>query len=95
MGISTDLADSQSVRSAFGKIKQQYAGSALAAAVFNPGGGFVRKPFLELTEDEFTMGYESQGLVAFSRLRTGNDANVLQKGRLLLCPRRSPPPPQG
>jgi hypothetical protein len=34
---------------------------ALAAAIFNSGGGFVHKPFLELTDEEFTHGYESQG----------------------------------
>ncbi|KAF9891831.1 hypothetical protein FE257_003316 [Aspergillus nanangensis] len=61
LGISTDLSDSASVRSTFDKISQQYANSPLAAAVFNSGGGFVRKPFLELTEEEFTQGYESQG----------------------------------
>lgn len=62
-GISTDLNDSQSVRAAFDQIKQQYegSGSSLAAAVFNPSGGFVRKPFLELTEQEFSRSYESQG----------------------------------
>lgn len=65
MGISTDLSDSQSVKSAFNKISQQYAGSSLAAAVFNLGGGFVQRPFLELTEEEFSRGFESQGLVHF------------------------------
>jgi len=64
VGFSADLSDSQSVRAAFDKISQQYADSSLAAAVFNPGGGFVRKPFLELTEKEFTTGYESQGSVS-------------------------------
>lgn len=63
-GISTDLSDTASVRSAFDQISAQYAGSSLAAAVFNSGGGFVRKPFLELTEEEFTQGYESQGYVS-------------------------------
>ena len=61
LGISTDLSDATSVRSAFDKISKQYAGSALAAAIFNSGGGFVHKPFLELTDEEFTHGYESQG----------------------------------
>lgn len=64
LGISTDLSDSKSVKSAFNKISQQYAGSPLAAAVFNLGGGFVRRPFLELTEEEFSRGFESQGLVS-------------------------------
>ncbi|KAL4931850.1 uncharacterized protein BDV17DRAFT_255434 [Aspergillus undulatus] len=61
LGISTDLSDATSVRSAFDKISKQYAGSALAVAIFNSGGGFVHKPFLELTDEEFTHGYESQG----------------------------------
>ncbi|PYH97987.1 NAD(P)-binding protein [Aspergillus ellipticus CBS 707.79] len=65
-GISTDLSDSAGVKSAFEKIAQQYLGSALAAAVFNSGGGFVRKPFLELTEQEFSSGFESQGKGAFN-----------------------------
>jgi hypothetical protein len=33
----------------------------LAAAIYNVGGGFVRKPFLELTEKEFTDGWASNG----------------------------------
>ncbi|KAI9928089.1 hypothetical protein MW887_002122 [Aspergillus wentii] len=54
-----------SVRSTFEKISQQFPSSSLAAAVFNPGGGYVPKPFLELTEDEFASGFESQGKGAF------------------------------
>ncbi|KAL4877087.1 hypothetical protein BJY04DRAFT_133586 [Aspergillus karnatakaensis] len=65
-GISADLADSNSVQAAFEKINQQYKDTPLAAAVFNSGGGFVRKPFLELTEEEFAGGYRSQGIGAFN-----------------------------
>lgn len=61
IGFSTDLADTKSVQSTFEKIAQEFPGALLAAAIFNPGGGFVRKPFLELTEEEFLSGYESQG----------------------------------
>lgn len=61
LGISTDVTDSTSVKSAFEKISQQYAGVPLAAAVFNAAGGFARKPFLELTEEEFSQGFENQG----------------------------------
>jgi len=61
IGISTDLSDSKSVQAAFEKIAQQFPDVPLAAAIFNPGGGFVRKPFLELTEEEFDSGYLSQG----------------------------------
>lgn len=63
LGIRTDLSDSTSVHSALDQITKQYHGSSLAAAVFNVGGGFVRKPFLELTETEFSQGFESQGWV--------------------------------
>ncbi|RJE26175.1 oxidoreductase [Aspergillus sclerotialis] len=66
VGISADLSDSSSVKSAFEKIAQRFSSSPLAAAIFNPGGGFVRKPFLELTEQEFTAGYESQGKGGFN-----------------------------
>ncbi|KAA8652827.1 hypothetical protein EYZ11_007208 [Aspergillus tanneri] len=66
VGISTNLSDSASVKSAFDQISQKYPNSPLAAAVFNPGGGFVRKPFLELTEEEFLQGFESQGKGAFN-----------------------------
>ncbi|RAK95051.1 oxidoreductase, short chain dehydrogenase/reductase family [Aspergillus ibericus CBS 121593] len=65
-GISTDLSDSAGVKSAFEQIKSQFSGATLAAAVFNSGGGFVRKPFLELTEEEFGGGFESQGKGAFN-----------------------------
>lgn len=61
LGISADVSDSASVQSAFEKISQQYKDTPLAAAVFNSGGGFVRKPFLELTEEEFAGGFKSQG----------------------------------
>ncbi|KAI9367006.1 hypothetical protein BJX61DRAFT_530377 [Aspergillus egyptiacus] len=66
LGLSTDLSDSSSIRSAFEKISQQHKNTPLAAAVFNSGGGRVRKPFLELTEEEFVSGYKSQGLGAFN-----------------------------
>lgn len=65
LGIRADLSDSTSVHSALDQITKQYHGSSLAAAVFNVGGGFVRKPFLELTETEFSQGFESQGWVTY------------------------------
>lgn len=61
IGLSTDLADLKSVQSTFDKIGKEFPSALLAAAIFNPGGGFVRKPFLELTEEEFLSGFESQG----------------------------------
>ena len=61
IGISTDVADGTSVSNAFEKIKGEMKGAKLAAAVFNVGGRFIRKPFLELNEEEFLSGMEANG----------------------------------
>ncbi|CAI7592904.1 unnamed protein product [Penicillium glandicola] len=66
IGISTDVSDSKSVNAAFDKIQEQYPSSKVAAAVFNPGGGFVRKPFLELTEEDYSSALRSQAVGAFN-----------------------------
>ena len=60
-GISANVSDAASVKSAFEQISQKFPAASLAAAVFNSGGGFLRKPFLELTEEEFSTGFDSQG----------------------------------
>ncbi|CAD0109748.1 unnamed protein product [Aureobasidium uvarum] len=57
IGISTDVSSSSSIDSAIAEIKSQY-GDKCAAAVFNASGPFARKSILELTEKEFTGGYE-------------------------------------
>jgi enoyl-[acyl-carrier-protein] reductase (NADH) len=61
IGISTDVADGKSVANAFEKIKATMKGAQLAAAVFNVGGKFIKKPFLELNEDDFMAGMEANG----------------------------------
>lgn len=62
IGISTDVADSKSVSSAFESIKKEIGSDGhLAAAIYNVGGGFVRKPFLDLTEKEYVAGFNSNG----------------------------------
>ncbi|CAI7651867.1 unnamed protein product [Penicillium bialowiezense] len=66
VGISTDVSDSKSVNAAFDKIAEQYPSQKVAAAIFNPGGGFVRKPFLELTEADYATALASQGQGAFN-----------------------------
>jgi NAD(P)-dependent dehydrogenase (short-subunit alcohol dehydrogenase family) len=65
IGISTDLSDAQSVTSTFDKIKKEFPDLPLAAAVFNSGGGFARKPFLELTEDDYVGALNSQARGGF------------------------------
>lgn len=62
-GISTDVSSPPSVNSAFEEIEKKFAGKKLAAAVFNVGGKFVRKPFLELSLEEYGAGYEANGWV--------------------------------
>lgn len=63
IGISTDVSDSKSVNAAFDKIQAEYPSSKVAAAVFNPGGGFVVKPFLELKEEDYSNALKSQAYV--------------------------------
>ncbi|KPI39167.1 putative oxido YoxD [Cyphellophora attinorum] len=66
IGISTDTSDGGSVANAFKQIKEQIGGQGkLVAAVYNVGGRFIRKPFLELSEGEFESGWEANGRGAF------------------------------
>ncbi|KAJ5120302.1 uncharacterized protein N7515_009690 [Penicillium bovifimosum] len=66
IGIQADVSDSKSINAAFDQIEAQYPSSNVAAAVFNPGGGFVRKPFLELTEEDYATALASQAQGAFN-----------------------------
>lgn len=65
LGISTDVADAKSVQNAFRQIDKEFGGASLAAAVFNVGGRFIRKPFLEMNLEEFEAGYDANGYVTF------------------------------
>lgn len=73
VGISADITDEESVKGAFDKIKEgglwkdggEGGEVGVAAAVFNVGGGFLKKPFLELTKEEFETGWKSNGFVGF------------------------------
>jgi len=55
VGISTDTSDAASVNSAFETIKKELPDSKLAAAVYNVGGGFGVKPFLESSLEELQL----------------------------------------
>ena len=63
IGISTDCSDGKSVKNAFEQLKKEMGGASLAAAIYNVGGKFVRKPFLELSDEEFESGWEANGCV--------------------------------
>lgn len=58
IGISADVSSAESLKKAFAEVEKEFPGAACAAAVFNAAGGMVRKPFLEVTEKEFSSGWE-------------------------------------
>ncbi|MCJ1286373.1 hypothetical protein MMC26_005718 [Xylographa opegraphella] len=63
VGISTDVSSPKSVEEAFTKIKGMR--QAVAAGIYNVGGQFIRKPFLELSVRDFESCYEANGTGAF------------------------------
>jgi NAD(P)-dependent dehydrogenase (short-subunit alcohol dehydrogenase family) len=48
IGITADATDLAATEAAFAQIAKELPGSKLAAAVYNGGGGILRKPFLEI-----------------------------------------------
>ncbi|KAI1043234.1 hypothetical protein LB505_006123 [Fusarium chuoi] len=53
IGVSADVGDAASLKKAFETINKELPDSQLAAAIYNVGsGGFAKKPFLELTEND-------------------------------------------
>ncbi|KAI4154513.1 MAG: hypothetical protein LQ340_001650 [Diploschistes diacapsis] len=68
LGIPTDVSRESDVSAAFDTIHALGPNGTkpvVAAAVMNGVGGFVRKPFLELTTEEFLGGYEASGRGTF------------------------------
>ncbi|USW52939.1 Putative NAD(P)-binding domain superfamily [Septoria linicola] len=66
LGIETDVSVERSIKAAFDKVKDTFGSyAACAAAVFNASGALTKKPFLELTEDDFTKPYSVSGKGAF------------------------------
>ncbi|KAF3914133.1 hypothetical protein AA313_de0207686 [Arthrobotrys entomopaga] len=65
IGFSADVQDETSVKNAFEEASKKFAGIPLAAAIYNVGGVFVRKPFMEQTVDDFKLGYQTSVLGAF------------------------------
>jgi NAD(P)-dependent dehydrogenase (short-subunit alcohol dehydrogenase family) len=60
-GFTADTSDAKSLKSAFEQLKEKMGNAKLAAAVYNVGGGLVRKPFLELSQDEIEGGWLANG----------------------------------
>ncbi|KAI0181504.1 NAD(P)-binding protein [Hypoxylon sp. FL1284] len=69
IGISADTSDVKSLDSAFETITKELPGFKLAAAIYNVGAGFSRKPFLELTVEDFdvAVGGNARGLFNFAQ----------------------------
>ena len=85
IGISTDCSDAASTKKAFEQLKSAMGGAKLTAAIYNVGGRFVRKPFLELSEEDFVAGFEANGYICFF-LRCFVRTNIFgQTRRLSLC----------
>ena len=61
IGISTDTSDAKSVNDMIETLKKEIGDGRLAAAVYNVGGGMVRKPFEELSDEEIESGWGSNG----------------------------------
>jgi NAD(P)-dependent dehydrogenase (short-subunit alcohol dehydrogenase family) len=57
IGISTDVSNEESVKSAFKTIAQAYNNAPCAAAIYNASGGFVRRPFLDTRVEELDKGW--------------------------------------
>ncbi|KAK6349473.1 hypothetical protein TWF696_005757 [Orbilia brochopaga] len=65
IGFSADVQDEASVKNAFEEMSKKFPEKPLAAAIFNVGGAFFRKPFLELDSKMFRTGFETSALGAF------------------------------
>ncbi|KAH0536770.1 hypothetical protein FGG08_006373 [Glutinoglossum americanum] len=65
IGIPADVTSGEGLRKAVEEVKKEFPEGDLAAAVYNVGGAFIRKPFLEMGEVEFRAGYEANGIGAF------------------------------
>ncbi|EPS35146.1 hypothetical protein H072_11533 [Dactylellina haptotyla CBS 200.50] len=66
IGFSVDVQDEASVKKAFDEAAQKFPDQSLAIAIYNVGGVFIRKPFLEQTVGDFKTGYEASVLGAFN-----------------------------
>jgi len=89
IGLTADLSSATSLAAAFASLKAQLPPDALlAAAVFNASGGHARKPFLELTREEFTAGWEGNGLglYNFAQLALPLLLQAVESGQTLYPP---------
>ncbi|CAM1501314.1 Fc.00g104760.m01.CDS01 [Cosmosporella sp. VM-42] len=69
IGISADATDAKTLDSALDTIKKALPEAKLAAAIYNVGGGFAKKPFLDLKPDELedSLNVTVRGFYSFSQ----------------------------
>ncbi|KAK6362275.1 hypothetical protein TWF730_005971 [Orbilia blumenaviensis] len=65
VGFSADVQDEASVKNVFEQVAKEFPDRPVAAAIYNVGGVFSRKPFLEQSVEGFKLGYETSVLGAF------------------------------
>lgn len=58
VGISADVSNEESVKSAFETIAQAYDHAPCAAVIYNASGGFVRRPFLDTRLEDLEKGLD-------------------------------------
>jgi hypothetical protein len=64
IGIQADATDPASLSAAFDKIEKEFPDHKLAAAILNASGGFVRKPFLQITAEELDLSLDINASVS-------------------------------
>src|SRR5437762_1044869 len=61
LGLSVDVTNEKSVKDAFKAMEEKFPGLPLAAGVFNVGGKFVKRPFLEQDPDQMLSNLKANG----------------------------------
>jgi len=61
LGLSVDVTNEESVKDAFKVMEKKFPGLPLAAGVFNVGGKFVKRPFLEQDPDQMLSNLKANG----------------------------------
>ncbi|MCJ1307462.1 hypothetical protein MMC25_001108 [Agyrium rufum] len=64
-GVVADVSDEESVKKVFEEISKRVGKNGVAAAIFNLSGGYVIKPFLELSVADIDASNQSNGRAAF------------------------------
>ncbi|KAI8947062.1 NAD(P)-binding protein [Xylaria longipes] len=69
VGVSVDIADSESMKSALNDIKKELPDFKLAAAVYNVSSGFAKIPFLDITHNKLksSLTGNAMGLFNFAK----------------------------